>query len=527
MESYEKKYKEALELARDYYKANLTLNNADENAVLEDIFPELKESEDEKIRKAILTGLIDCRDTPDLRWSNFGGISIDDCISWLDKQGEQKALCVKCKKEHPSHFCQDITALGRCALEHGQKSADKKVEPKFKVGDIMRTLQEAKDGYTDGLPVVVFIDSEYYHCTNELIAIKDQDGYEFPAINIKPKFKVGDWIVDTIIGGVWHIDSINKDYYKVSDGRGNDTYCPIIRQDEIHLWSIEDAKKGDVLVASDESIFIYAGSTDRHAKFYVALTNYGTFNFEGGKWEDKNAVHPATKKQRDVLFTKMRESGYEWDAEKKKPKKIELHNSDKAGPKFNVGDWIVNYNSGGVYQVTEIRDDEYCLWPLDGEIMGYLRIIDVDDDYRLWTIHDAKDGDILIYNDSIFIFKETYGNYYLIYYGIYRNNKFHDDKCYSFLDLNTIGTNNIHPATELQHDILLRGMRKEGYEFDFEKKELKKIKQKPVWHAEDEKNLNVVLSFIKDEYLRRWLKDTIHKNYDETTDLSEEARDNN
>ena len=35
MEDYEKKYKEALELARDYYKANLKLNNADENLLLE------------------------------------------------------------------------------------------------------------------------------------------------------------------------------------------------------------------------------------------------------------------------------------------------------------------------------------------------------------------------------------------------------------------------------------------------------------------------------------------------------------
>ena len=42
---------------------------------------------EKKIRKAILNGLIDCRDAPDLGWSNFGGISIDDCIAWLEKQG--------------------------------------------------------------------------------------------------------------------------------------------------------------------------------------------------------------------------------------------------------------------------------------------------------------------------------------------------------------------------------------------------------------------------------------------------------
>ena len=44
---------------------------------------------EKKIREAILNGLIDCRDAPDLGWSNFGGISIDDCIAWLEKQGKK------------------------------------------------------------------------------------------------------------------------------------------------------------------------------------------------------------------------------------------------------------------------------------------------------------------------------------------------------------------------------------------------------------------------------------------------------
>ena len=34
------------------------------------------------------------------------------------------------------------------------------------------------------------------------------------------------------------------------------------------------------------------------------------------------------------------------------------------------------------------------------------------------------------------------------------------------------------------------------------------------WSAEDERNLNAILSFIDDEYLRRWLKDVVHERYD-------------
>jgi len=84
MDTYEKKYKESLELARDYYKANLKLDKADENFILEDIFPELKESEDEKIRKAMIKGLSSCAS------KYWGGFEIKAAIAWLEKQGEKK-----------------------------------------------------------------------------------------------------------------------------------------------------------------------------------------------------------------------------------------------------------------------------------------------------------------------------------------------------------------------------------------------------------------------------------------------------
>ena len=74
-----KAYDEAIERAKKLYG----------NGIIEEIFPELKESKDKKIREAILKGLIDCRDAPDLGWSNFGGIHIDDCIAWLENQGKK------------------------------------------------------------------------------------------------------------------------------------------------------------------------------------------------------------------------------------------------------------------------------------------------------------------------------------------------------------------------------------------------------------------------------------------------------
>ena len=62
---------------------------------------EKEKAKDKKIREAILNGLIDCRDAPDLGWSNFGGISIDDCIAWLEKQDEPKLHWISVEKDLP------------------------------------------------------------------------------------------------------------------------------------------------------------------------------------------------------------------------------------------------------------------------------------------------------------------------------------------------------------------------------------------------------------------------------------------
>lgn len=121
--------------------------------VAEKYFPELAESEDEKIRKKLIEvvkGDMVVGGTKDKQLA----------IAWLEKQSEQIHA-------NSAKTCKD----------------EQKPIPKFEVGDVMRTLQEAADNITSGLPVVVSIDDEYYRCNNELIAIKDQNGYEYPPMN--------------------------------------------------------------------------------------------------------------------------------------------------------------------------------------------------------------------------------------------------------------------------------------------------------------------------------------------------------
>ena len=83
MDTYEKRYKEALERARTI------VENKDASSVWKDwlrnTFPELAESEDERIRKVLLN---DFKNSCSEYYCE--GVNRDMIIAWLEKQGEQK-----------------------------------------------------------------------------------------------------------------------------------------------------------------------------------------------------------------------------------------------------------------------------------------------------------------------------------------------------------------------------------------------------------------------------------------------------
>lgn len=79
MDDYEKKYKQALERGRQVRLTNVEYNIS----AAEYIFPELKESEDDKIRKALIQYFADSSD--DIVYTNQG-LKKKDIIAWLEKQ---------------------------------------------------------------------------------------------------------------------------------------------------------------------------------------------------------------------------------------------------------------------------------------------------------------------------------------------------------------------------------------------------------------------------------------------------------
>jgi hypothetical protein len=91
----------------------------------------------------------------------------------------------------------------------------------------------------------------------------------------------------------------------------------------MRLWTIQDAEDGDVL-AEHETIVLFKKIEGQNIRCYCTY-HYLGFNptFYVGTLQNKDPYCPATKEQRDLLLQKMKETGYEWDSEKKELRTIE------------------------------------------------------------------------------------------------------------------------------------------------------------------------------------------------------------
>lgn len=187
---------------------------------------------------------------------------------------------------------------------------------------------------------------------------------------------------------------------------------------------------------------------------------------------------PAVKEVVDSLTPEVMEEAKK-ELEQKGNKKYLGTSDEYVGHKlhkFDVGDWIIKENHSA-QQVIKLREESYIL---NGSISGIETLPKkyVENNYHLWTIQDAKAGDVLIdkYNNVV-IYQEPYSNL------LYHSFCFVSTKVFvasgggHFIE----GT---YPATKEQRDLLFQKMKEAGYEWDAEKKELRRIKQNPTENEE-------------------------------------------
>ena len=131
------------------------------------------------------------------------------------------------------------------------------------------------------------------------------------------------------------------------------------------------------------------------------------------------------------------------------------------------------------YQIKNITEHEYTLVGCDGSVITR-SIQDVDRLASAFTIEDVKDGDVLSF------YSEYKGNK-MFQIGIIEKyvgklmDCYNTFKTYVGMDWDNnlqigryMGCDDIQPATKEQRDALMKAMNDAEYEWDIEKKELKK-----------------------------------------------------
>ena len=118
------RYLEALEQARNYYPDNLFLDT---------IFPELAESEDERIRKHIIEIL------ENLSPCHWDGDERPKCIAYLEKQKEQKPA--EWSEEDKEMLDFAIRAIGLCR----QYAINNQVNGYSKLPDVPKRYEELRN----------------------------------------------------------------------------------------------------------------------------------------------------------------------------------------------------------------------------------------------------------------------------------------------------------------------------------------------------------------------------------------------
>lgn len=153
------------------------------------------------------------------------------------------------------------------------------------------------------------------------------------------KFNVGDWLFREADGDrPWLITAITSDCYEIQDIQGQQkakVYQTTI--DKFYrLWTLKDAKPGDVLITEDDKRpFIFKEFLGHAPSAYCGVdTTDSIYIGTDGPWT-RTTVRPATSNEKDMLFKKMEEEGYKWDAESLTVSKIQKRWRDDKDAEVN------------------------------------------------------------------------------------------------------------------------------------------------------------------------------------------------
>lgn len=136
------------------------------------------------------------------------------------------------------------------------------------------------------------------------------------------KFNVGDWVIAmNRTSYPLLITAITPHCYELQYNGCKTKMHQTTVDTFYHLWTLDDARPGDVLVCkNDDHPFIFKGCIDEaHPGYPIAYCGINCNNEfasdTGQNWWTDSSVRPATYEERQLLFNKLEEEGYKWNTD--------------------------------------------------------------------------------------------------------------------------------------------------------------------------------------------------------------------
>ena len=329
-----------------YFKVNLAYLTKEQVEEIESLVSKWNPT-DEDIKSCIGMCLTDANEQ---RFKDYG-TNLKDCLTWLEKQGSQNNT----EDEDLLHrFCfysykDESNILYLSGLYVNGECRNKGIGTKIlKVAD---EVAKSLNCHAIRLKTEIGSNAERLYRRNGYNTFKREGNNvwlekqsELKSVDvIEPKFKVGDWIINKFhdICLITDIDLENSYYICESNRFGNTDGDIDLTDKAFHLWTIQDAKDGDVLAWDDSKcIALFKNIYDDVSFNSHGFVGHCTGAFESRlSYHDIEGTHPANKEQYDLLFKKMKEAGYEWNDKKRELKKIEsFPNSAKTGKNWSAED---------------------------------------------------------------------------------------------------------------------------------------------------------------------------------------------
>ena len=299
-----KAYDEAIEIAKKWYN-------------------ELKESEDEKIKNAILNHLKkmwgNCQD-------DVCGVHVEDAIDWLEKQRDKDKL-IQELGEYKVKYTQEV-------LEKYINSMSNKDDERLRKTAIAFLKDFAEQGYENAIECIDWLEKQGKE-EYGLKSFKDEDVRKF----------------------MQYIEKQAKAYEFNLPNRSYDIY----------------AFAKDLLVWLEKQSEQESSQTNERVWLYL-ISDVLTWKDGIGQYLDDPRVQELAKRLCKEYAQKL----------------YNPSNTGKNEPKFKVGDWIITPKNK-VLQITSIEGISYRF----NNESHYWPICYCDEECRLWTVQDAKDGDVL------------------------------------------------------------------------------------------------------------------------------------